>query len=131
MAGVVSDIPIKFVIAVVFNIILYFLAGLRAEPSQFFIYFLFVFVAILTMSSIFRSLAAMTKTLSQAMVCFQVLPNSIPHLSPKWFSCLGEPQIWEPRPSYPKEWDKQYFRITAPVIAVAWENGSPNRISAT
>ena len=70
MAGVVSDIPIKFVIAIVFNIILYFLAGLRAEPSQFFIYFLFVFVAILTMSSIFRSLAAMTKTLSQAMVCF-------------------------------------------------------------
>ena len=77
MAGVISDIPIKFVIAVVFNIILYFLAGLRPEPSQFFIYFLFVFVAILTMSSIFRSLAAMTRTLSQAMVCFpQDLPGS-------------------------------------------------------
>ena len=76
MAGVVSDIPIKFVIAVVFNIILYFLAGLRTEPSQFFIYFLFVFVAILTMSSIFRSLAAMTKTLSQAMVSFL---RTLPH----------------------------------------------------
>lgn len=34
MAGVVSDIPVKLVIAVCFNIILYFLAGLRTEPSQ-------------------------------------------------------------------------------------------------
>lgn len=40
IAGMVSDIPVKFVIAVVFNIILYFMAGLRREPSQFFIYFL-------------------------------------------------------------------------------------------
>lgn len=34
MAGVMSDIPVKFMIAVCFNIILYFLAGLRTEPSQ-------------------------------------------------------------------------------------------------
>ena len=91
MAGVVSDIPIKFVIAVVFNIILYFLAGLRPEPSQFFIYFLFVFVAILTMSSIFRSLAAMTKTLSQAMVCLEALPDFLPKFRARWLSCLGKP----------------------------------------
>lgn len=50
MAGVVSDIPIKFMIATCFNIILYFLSGLRREPSQFFIFFLFNFVAILTVS---------------------------------------------------------------------------------
>lgn len=48
MAGIVADIPVKFVIATCFNIILYFLAGLRREPSQFFIFFLFNFVAILT-----------------------------------------------------------------------------------
>jgi ABC-type multidrug transport system ATPase subunit len=50
MAGIVADIPVKFTIAVCFNIILYFLAGLRREPSQFFIFFLFNFVAILTVS---------------------------------------------------------------------------------
>ena len=50
MAGIVADIPIKFLIATCFNVILYFLAGLRAEPSQFFIFFLFNFVAILTVS---------------------------------------------------------------------------------
>lgn len=48
LAGVVSDIPVKFTIATVFNIILYFLAGLRPEASNFFIFFLFNFIAILT-----------------------------------------------------------------------------------
>ncbi|KAL4925873.1 ABC-2 type transporter-domain-containing protein [Aspergillus undulatus] len=65
--GIVSDIPVKFVSATVFNIIYYFLAGLRYEPSQFFIFFLFTFVSTLAMSAVFRTLAASTKTLSQAM----------------------------------------------------------------
>ena len=50
MAGVVADIPVKFAISVCFNIILYFLAGLRREPAQFFIFFLFNFVATMTVS---------------------------------------------------------------------------------
>jgi len=82
--GIVSDIPVKFFSAVVFNIIFYFLAGLvsaiwyssrearsnqiqRYEPSQFFIFFLFTFISTLAMSGIFRTLAASTKTLAQAM----------------------------------------------------------------
>ena len=40
MAGIVLDIPIKFAQAVAFNVILYFMVGLRREPSQFFIFFL-------------------------------------------------------------------------------------------
>ena len=66
-AGVVTDIPLKFFIAVVFNSILYFLSGLRPEPGPFFLFFLFTFLATLTMSAIFRSIAALTKTVSQAM----------------------------------------------------------------
>ena len=79
MAGIVSDVPVKFVIAVVFNIILYFLAGLRTEPSQFFIYFLITFMAMLTMSFIFRTLAALTKTLSQAMALAGVMGTILNH----------------------------------------------------
>ncbi|KAJ5717004.1 hypothetical protein N7488_002650 [Penicillium malachiteum] len=67
LGGIVADIPVKFVSAVVFNIIFYFLAGLRYEPSQFFIFFLFTFLSTLAMSGIFRTLAASTKTLAQAM----------------------------------------------------------------
>lgn len=48
MAGIVADIPVKFAIATCFNVILYFLSGLRREPSQFFIFFMFNFMAVLT-----------------------------------------------------------------------------------
>ncbi len=77
MAGIVSDILVKFLIAVCFNIILYFLAELRAEPSQFFIFFLFVFITILTMSAIFHTIAASTKTVSQAMTFAEVMVLAI------------------------------------------------------
>jgi hypothetical protein len=39
IAGIVADIPVKFMQAVVFNIVLYFLAGLRYTPGQFFLFF--------------------------------------------------------------------------------------------
>ncbi|CZR53514.1 probable ABC1 transport protein [Phialocephala subalpina] len=77
LAGIVADIPVKFMIATCFNIILYFLSGLRREPSQFFIFFLFNFVAILTMSQIYRSLAAATKTVSQALALAGVVTLAI------------------------------------------------------
>ncbi|KAI5241291.1 putative ABC multidrug transporter [Aureobasidium subglaciale] len=67
IAGIVSDIPVKFVTTTVFNLILYFLSGLRREPSQFFIYFLITFIIGQIMSAVFRTLAAVTKTISQAM----------------------------------------------------------------
>ncbi|GFF35186.1 ABC transporter CDR4 [Aspergillus udagawae] len=67
IAGVISDIPVKFVLAVAFNIILYFLANLRREASQFFIYFLITFIIMFVMSAVFRTMAAVTKTASQAM----------------------------------------------------------------
>ncbi|QPC78086.1 hypothetical protein HYE68_008838 [Fusarium pseudograminearum] len=66
-ASVLVDIPIKFVVAVFFNVILYFLSGLAKTASQFFIFFLFVFVTTIAMSMIFRTIAATTVSLPQAM----------------------------------------------------------------
>ncbi|TKA56336.1 hypothetical protein B0A49_12974, partial [Cryomyces minteri] len=77
IAGIASDIPVKFLLAVAFNIVLYFLAGLRREPSQFFLYFLIVFVSMFVMSAIFRTMAAVTKTVSQAMALSGVLVLAI------------------------------------------------------
>lgn len=73
MAGIVADIPVKFVQAIFFNIILYFMAGLRREPAQFFLYFLITYIATFAMSAVFRTLAALTKTVSQAMALSGVL----------------------------------------------------------
>ncbi|GKZ29635.1 hypothetical protein AbraIFM66950_005789 [Aspergillus brasiliensis] len=73
IAGVVSDIPVKFALAVAFNIILYFMVNLRREPAQFFIYFLISFIIMFVMSAVFRTMAAITKTVSQAMTLAGVL----------------------------------------------------------
>ncbi|EOD43398.1 putative abc multidrug protein [Neofusicoccum parvum UCRNP2] len=67
LAGIVADIPVKFVISVVFNIILYFLANLRREPAQFFIYFLVSYLITMVMTALFRFIAASTKTISSAL----------------------------------------------------------------
>lgn len=77
LAGIVSNIPVKFAIATCFNLILYFLAGLRREPSQFFVFFLFNYIALLTMSAIFRTIAASTKTISQALAIAGVMVLAI------------------------------------------------------
>lgn len=73
IAGIISDIPVKFLLAVAFNIILYFLSNLRREPSQFFIYFLINFIIMFVMSAVFRTMAAITKTVSQAMTLAGIL----------------------------------------------------------
>lgn len=77
VGGIVSDIPVKFLIATCFNIILYFLAGLKREPGAFFIFFLINFTALIMMSQIFRTCAAATKSVSQALAIAGVLVLAI------------------------------------------------------
>lgn len=96
-AGIVSDIPIKFVTATVFNLVLYFISGLRREPAQFFLYFLITFLSTFVMSGVFRTLAAVTKTVSQAMalsgvmvlalVIYTGFTITVPDMHP-WFSWI-------------------------------------------
>jgi len=97
IAGVVSDIPIKFLTAVVFNVILYFMSGLRREAGPFFLYFLITYLMTFVMSAIFRTMAAITKTISQAMslagvlvlavVIYTGFVIAIPQMHP-WFSWI-------------------------------------------
>ncbi|KAK4209948.1 putative ATP-binding cassette transporter [Rhypophila decipiens] len=72
-AGIVADIPIKFATATVFNLLAYFLSGLHREPGQFFLYFLISYLCTFVMSAVFRTLAAVTKTVSQAMALAGVM----------------------------------------------------------
>lgn len=67
-ASLLVDLPAKVVTALCFNLILYFMTNLRREPGAFFIFFLFSFTITLTMSHIFRTVGALSRTLSQAMV---------------------------------------------------------------
>lgn len=72
-AGILSDIPLKLIGNGLFLLILYFLAGLRAEAAQFFTFFLFCFAAMLTMGMVFRTVAAATKTMTQAFAIAGVI----------------------------------------------------------
>lgn len=67
LAGIVADIPVKFFISVCFNLVLYFMAGLRREPGQFFLFFLVTYITTFVFAGIFRTVAAATRTSSQAM----------------------------------------------------------------
>ncbi|KAB8235266.1 ABC-2 type transporter-domain-containing protein [Aspergillus alliaceus] len=97
LAGILVDLPIKMLRCSVFCIILYFLANLRREPSQFFIFYMFLLCAVLTMSGMFRSLAALTRTVGQAMALAGILVLCIvvytgftlpqPYMHP-WFSWI-------------------------------------------
>lgn len=101
LATVLVDFPVKLFLAICFNIILYFLAGLATTAAQFFIFFLIVFLTTLAMSMIFRTIAASTKTLPQAMavngfvvlalVAYTgfVLPGPYMHPWFKWISYIN------------------------------------------
>ncbi|KAJ4553577.1 GTPase-activating protein [Exophiala dermatitidis] len=73
LAGVISDMTIKIAASIIFNTIIYFLGGLRYEAGPFFIFFLINFTALLSMSSIFRTVAAASKTIAQALAAAGVI----------------------------------------------------------
>ncbi|KAF8850810.1 hypothetical protein BDZ45DRAFT_708183 [Acephala macrosclerotiorum] len=67
IASMICEFPSKVVCALAFNIPLYFMADLRREAGPIFVYLLFAFTCTLTMSMIFRTIAQVSRTLSQAM----------------------------------------------------------------
>ncbi|KAF4957807.1 hypothetical protein FSARC_11183 [Fusarium sarcochroum] len=73
LASILIELPVKLFRCSVFSIILYFMANLRREPAAFFIFYLFLITAIFTMSAVFRTLAAITRTVGQAMSIAGVL----------------------------------------------------------
>ncbi|KAJ6145620.1 ABC multidrug transporter C [Penicillium chermesinum] len=73
VASMICDLPYKFTNAVTFNVTLYFLTNLRRTPGAFFTFMLFSLVVTLTMSMIFRTIAASSRTLSQALVPAAIL----------------------------------------------------------
>lgn len=67
------DVPYKFLNSITFNIPLYFMTNLRREPGAYFTFWLFSLVTTFTMSMLFRTIAAASRTLSQALVPAAVL----------------------------------------------------------
>ncbi|KAL8735882.1 MAG: hypothetical protein Q9181_002631 [Wetmoreana brouardii] len=73
VASMICDLPNKILTSIFFNITLYFLTHLRRTPSAFFTFYLFSFMCTLSMSMVFRSIGALSRTLAQAMAPAAVL----------------------------------------------------------
>ena len=72
-ASMLTDMPYKIGNAIVFNLALYFLTNLRREPGAFFFYMLISFTATLVMSMLFRTIASVSRSLTQALAPTAVL----------------------------------------------------------
>jgi ABC-type multidrug transport system ATPase subunit/ABC-type multidrug transport system permease subunit len=68
LASMLTGLPSKFLNSILFNIILYFMTGLRLTPGAFFFFFLTSFLTMLVMSSMFRTIASVFSTLDEAIV---------------------------------------------------------------
>ncbi|KAL2759934.1 hypothetical protein ACRALDRAFT_1073982 [Sodiomyces alcalophilus JCM 7366] len=73
VSSMLCDMPYKVVNSIVFNIIIYFMTGLRREAGHFFFFLLISFVSVLVMSMIFRTIASSSRTMSQALVPAAIL----------------------------------------------------------
>lgn len=67
-ASIVTEMPVKIINAIFFNITLYFLANLRRNGGNFFFFLLMNFTATLMMSHFFRTIGACTNNISEAMI---------------------------------------------------------------
>ncbi|BEJ15321.1 hypothetical protein CspHIS471_0410880 [Cutaneotrichosporon sp. HIS471] len=72
-ASMLCDLPYKIFNAIFFNVTLYFMTNLRREPGPFFYFFLVSFLLTLTMSMMFRSIASLSRSLTQALAPAAVL----------------------------------------------------------
>lgn len=73
IASYLTDLPYKIINMFVFNILIYFMAGLKREAGAFFFFCLATLLTTLILSALFRTLASITRTPDQAMIPTAVL----------------------------------------------------------
>lgn len=66
-ASMLTDMPYKIMNTIIFNLTIYFMTNLRREPGAFFFFVLISFTITLAMSMLFRTIAATSRTLTQAL----------------------------------------------------------------
>ncbi|KAJ5543796.1 CDR ABC transporter [Penicillium frequentans] len=68
VASMLTDIPYKVLNTLCFNLTLYLMANLRREAGPLSFFLLVTFLSTIVTSSLFRSIASVSRTMSQAMV---------------------------------------------------------------
>lgn len=99
-ASMLTDMPYKIINAITTNLVVYFMTNLRREPGNFFFFLLISFTLTLTMSMFFRSIAALSRSLDQALA-----PAAILVLGLVMYTGFAIP------PSYMRGWSKWIRRV--------------------
>ncbi|ODV65866.1 pleiotropic drug resistance protein PDR [Hyphopichia burtonii NRRL Y-1933] len=73
LASIITELPAKIATCIAFNLVLYFMVNFKRTPSAFFIYLLINFTSTLSMSHMFRTLGASTKSLQTALLPASIL----------------------------------------------------------
>jgi ABC-type multidrug transport system permease subunit len=73
LASMLTDLPIKAVNLTCFNGVLYWMTGLNKDAGAFFFFLLTSFMMVLVMSSLFRTIASLSRTLTQALAPVTIL----------------------------------------------------------
>lgn len=73
LASIISDIPIKVAVSIGIHIPLYFLSNLRRNGRAFMVYWLFMFVNLLTMSMLFRMIGTLSRKREQIFTPVSVM----------------------------------------------------------
>ena len=101
VASMLCDLPNKFLLTTCFNVPFYFLANMRRTPAAFFTFYLFAFVSLLTGSMLYRTIGAMSRTLTASiapgsifillLVIYTGFVLPIPSMRPwfRWFAYLN------------------------------------------
>ncbi|XXG97717.1 Flocculation suppression protein [Hypoxylon texense] len=97
LAQTLVDVPLVLIQVVLFDVIIYWMAGLSASPSQFFISILILWLVTMTTYAFFRAISSLFKTLDDATkvtgVAIQIIIVYTGYLIPPssmhpWFSWL-------------------------------------------
>ena len=67
VASMICDLPNKILLTTFFNIPFYFLANMRRTLGAFLVFYLFTFVSLLTGSMLFRTIGALSKSLTSSI----------------------------------------------------------------
>ncbi|KAJ5116974.1 hypothetical protein N7456_001322 [Penicillium angulare] len=73
IASMISDLPVKVLTSLFFNVPIYFLTNLRRAAPAFFTFWLFGLVVMVTMSGMFRSVGSISRTYAQSLAPVTIL----------------------------------------------------------
>ncbi|KAG7660523.1 CDR1 [[Candida] subhashii] len=73
LASIITELPVKFLMSMSFNLVFYFMVNFRRNPGRFFFYWLMCVWCTLVMSHLFRSIGAVSTSLPGAMTPATVL----------------------------------------------------------